>query len=374
MRSSWRHVLSLATLACPIFARASLDSPDWLSAPNGQLAFNSPDNTDARQDSVLRVQWETRARMEKAMRQFEEANLDVWFAGRRGQAWEAVLRIEDGRTADAMSVEMASETYGPPLTAEQFPVGDRLSTSLSKLQSAAILRNLSTSNLHSLEDPIHDAYHPYDDIHDILVRLEGAYPEWLRVVSIGKSSEGRDIWGVKVSNMTAPPRPAEVDVEAADEWEEEENEETEGPEPLTSVFTGKGGRSHTGKRHKHKKHGKLGFVVAGTQHAREWIAASTILYLVHDLVVPGETGSTPFSRLLNAVEFTFVPVVNVSAEISFFPSTSSRPLRCHIRAKTLTFLSSSPMATSIRGRQTASGASPASRSALTPPAAVSVST
>ncbi|BGP08896.1 hypothetical protein JCM10049v2_004747 [Rhodotorula toruloides] len=307
MRSGWRQVLWLATLAGPIIAGASLDAPDWLSASNDQLAFSSPSDANVRQDSVVKVQWETRAGLEKAMRQFEEADLDVWFAGRRGKAWEAVVGFKDGLAADAATVAMASDEYGLPMRAQQVPVGDRLSTSLPKLHSAAILRNLSSSSLRTLDDPMHDAYHPYDNIHEILVKLEETYPDWLRVVSVGKSSEGRDIWGVKVSNMTSSAPPEEDD---AEEDVEEEDEEMEGPEPLISVFTGKGGRLHTGKRHKHKKHGKLGFVVAGTQHAREWIAASAILYLVHDLVVPGDTGSTPFTRLLNAVEFTFVPVVN----------------------------------------------------------------
>ncbi|BGP25403.1 extracellular matrix protein 14 [Rhodotorula toruloides] len=310
MRPSWRQVLCSAALGCPVVASASLDASGWLSASNDQLAFTTPRSTDSRQDSVLKIHWETREGLEKAVRQLEEADLDVWFAGRRGDVWEAVIGFEDGLVADATTIAMADEAYGPPMTAQQVPVGDRLSTSLPKLHSAAILRNLSASSLRTLDVPMHDAYHPYENIHEILVQLEEAYPDWLRMVSIGKSSEGRDIWGIKVSNMTSP-SPFDADAEVEDEEEvETDDEETEGPEPLISAFTSKGGRSHKGKRHKHKKHGKLGFVVAGTQHAREWIAASTILYLIHDLVVPDASGLTPFSRLLNAVEFTFVPVVN----------------------------------------------------------------
>ncbi|KWU41341.1 peptidase M14, carboxypeptidase A, partial [Rhodotorula sp. JG-1b] len=119
----------------------------------------------------------------------------------------------------------------------------------------------------------HNTYHPYEQIHTILSRFEDAFPGWVEVITLGQSSQGRDIWAVKVSKPSSKAASSQ-DVHRS------------------------GGR------------GKFKFLVAGTQHSREWIAASTVLYLVHELVALDHEGKAPHRKLLEQVEFTFVPVVN----------------------------------------------------------------
>ncbi|KAG6807312.1 hypothetical protein H0H93_001748, partial [Arthromyces matolae] len=54
---------------------------------------------------------------------------------------------------------------------------------------------------------------------------------------------------------------------------------------------------------------KLSFLIIGAQHAREWIATATSLYLAHALVSdPSEPHS--LSHLLDYYDFHIVPVPN----------------------------------------------------------------
>ncbi|KAK4048194.1 hypothetical protein OIV83_004899 [Microbotryomycetes sp. JL201] len=155
--------------------------------------------------------------------------------------------------------------------------------------SAAAIANMRLrSRLQSIDDSIHDHYHPYTAINQIIREMAEQFPAFAKVVLIGHSSEGREILGLKVTNLTQP----------TVAFYEESN-----------GFVDSDG-AHAWKRKKgNKKHmRKPGFVVIGGQHAREWIAPATTLYLMHDLLLT-TTSSHP-SPLLNALELTFVPVTN----------------------------------------------------------------
>jgi extracellular matrix protein 14 len=54
---------------------------------------------------------------------------------------------------------------------------------------------------------------------------------------------------------------------------------------------------------------KLGFVIIGAQHAREWVATSTAIYLAHSLLV-NQTAPNSLHKLLDHFDFHFVPVPN----------------------------------------------------------------
>lgn len=319
-----------------------------LSPPPDQLAFTSPSIPSTPHEHLLRLAWTDRSDLQTAVHLFEQHNLDVWFAGKRSSPppdsdpslpaapstrWETVLRWPtDQDPLDSVLDRLAEAGVPPPDAGRQVSsLSDRLSSPLvtpaySRSLSAATLLNSSSSSSAALvspdDDPIHATYHPYDGIYQILKSWEAAWPEWLSVYSIGKSSEGRDIWAVKVSNLSNVPEEARHPSPEEDEDDDDDDDLPEfGPPPL---------RINTKKRHKHRRSRPLSFVIAGTQHAREWIAPSTILYLIHDLVSVEEgegqrRSEKQRAKLLNQVEFTFVPVVNVRPS-SFFSSFSRRVL------------------------------------------------
>ncbi|TNY17817.1 hypothetical protein DMC30DRAFT_404884 [Rhodotorula diobovata] len=310
-------LLALATSARAVVADPSQSPPPPVPA---QLAFGPPQRAHSSPGALVSFTWQDRAAFQRATQLFDDDDLDVWFAGRRSTVgardphWEAVVRFDDDLAQDDSVSRLVARVE--PDAAQGLPpsaLADHLSspsgsTSYARALSAAVLANLSAAPLETLSTgAIHDTYHPYDGIRDILASLEEAHPEWVKVVSLGKSSQGRDIWAVKVTNQTAPAHEGST---VAGQDDDEESEDEDGDEdvsdgPLPFVVS-----SSSSKRHRHKRGRKLGFVIAGTQHAREWIAASTLIYLVHDLVAPNDKGKTTHHKLLNSVEFTFVPVVN----------------------------------------------------------------
>ncbi|GAA5910682.1 hypothetical protein JCM5296_001691 [Sporobolomyces johnsonii] len=306
-----RYVAPFCCAVAAAAAASSIPHPFALQ-PSTQLAFlASPDSDPPAVQSLFKLTWNDRSALEQALDRIDgdADGADVWFAGRQTVArnqhqWALVLRTADqpkDRLLQLLSPGVAAPSEQPTVEVLLSSIASHLSSpslspsSLLALSSASI-SNLSLSSTPPvLSDPIHDTFHSYDNIHTLLLEFEKAFPEWVSVFSLGQSSEGRDIWAVHVTNQTTP----------ASEPDPEEDGDDDG-------------EASTSKRHRRKKHhrrkgpqGKLGFTVAGAQHAREWIAPSTILYLVHYLVVVDpSTGLNPHAKLLNKVDFTFVPVVN----------------------------------------------------------------
>ena len=65
-----------------------------------------------------------------------------------------------------------------------------------------------------------DKFYRYDELTAILQAWAGEQPDRLKLASIGKSFEGRDIWLATVTNFTTGPdadKPALM-ISAADDW------------------------------------------------------------------------------------------------------------------------------------------------------------
>ena len=122
------------------------------------------------------------------------------------------------------------------------------------------------SDLKSLNSTIHEDYHSSEEISTFLQELANAFPETTSLYHIGTSFEGRPLEVVRIAKPNQG-------------------------KPLRA------------------------FVILGPQHAREWIAASTSLYLAHALSVdPSEqhrdhTGFT-LGHLLDLYEFHIIPNPN----------------------------------------------------------------
>ncbi|KAJ7751749.1 peptidase M14 [Mycena maculata] len=109
----------------------------------------------------------------------------------------------------------------------------------------------------------HAEYHPQWEVDAFIHEMARTHPESVTILRLGHSGEGREILGMKISasGSGTPPVP------------------------------------------------KLGFVVLGPQHAREWVATSTALYIAHALLSKAsETKS--LSYLLEVYDFHIIPSPN----------------------------------------------------------------
>ncbi|KAH8078719.1 peptidase M14 [Cristinia sonorae] len=113
----------------------------------------------------------------------------------------------------------------------------------------------------------HEDYHPLSDIDEFVDELLRLHPDLISRTNIGHTSEGREMHALTISR------------------------------PKANLVKG----SEYAK--------KTGFVVTGAQHAREWIATSTAMFIAHALVSdPSEPYS--LSTLLNHFDFHIVIVPN----------------------------------------------------------------
>ncbi|KAG8924495.1 putative metallocarboxypeptidase ecm14 [Tulasnella sp. 418] len=115
-------------------------------------------------------------------------------------------------------------------------------------------------NLTSLTSKYHDAYHPIDEVVAFLEQLSEDFDESMELIELGRTHEGREILAVSITK-------------------------------------------------KSKRRRKPRIVIQGAQHAREWIASSTALYLAHAFAVDSSEKYS-MKSLLNYVDVTIIPVPN----------------------------------------------------------------
>jgi len=105
-------------------------------------------------------------------------------------------------------------------------------------------------------------YHNFAQVESELKALEKQYPDLAKLVSLGKTHEGRDIWAIKIS---------------------------------------KGAQEDTSS--------KPGIIITGAHHAREWASVEVPLYLAN-LLIKGYSTDEKMQRRVNEAEIWIVPVVN----------------------------------------------------------------
>ena len=89
----------------------------------------------------------------------------------------------------------------------------------------------------------HGSYRTLDEIYSFMHDLAAARPDLVRLVGIGHSAQGREMYALEISSDPSPP--------------------PEGPDAVTSEG------AHERRRNKHSAEGKIGFALTGAQHARE---------------------------------------------------------------------------------------------------------
>ncbi|KAM5537131.1 hypothetical protein V8D89_009277 [Ganoderma adspersum] len=116
----------------------------------------------------------------------------------------------------------------------------------------------------------HTVYHPLNEIEDFMLDLATVHPDIVQLQYIGHSAQGREMIAMKLSKPS-------VNATNDDDY------------------------TASAK--------KAGFVIAGAQHSREWIATSTTLYLAHSLVTDAAEAFA-LSSWLDHFDFYIIPVPN----------------------------------------------------------------
>jgi len=197
----------------------------------------------------------------------EEHDLDVW------HATKSFVDIYSPPDAPFLPAELANMPHTTTPIPSQPP---------SKLTHETI----TDWNVTSLRNStFHDAYHPLHEVESFLNQLVSAFPNMTTLTNLGRTAEGRQMVGLTVSSG-----------KYAEEEEDDDGKKKKKKKKKTKAPIGRDGE-------------KLGFVIIGAQHAREWVATSTSLYLAHALLAnKNETYS--LSGLLEHFDFHFIPLPN----------------------------------------------------------------
>ncbi|KAH9849312.1 hypothetical protein C2E23DRAFT_839677 [Lenzites betulinus] len=143
--------------------------------------------------------------------------------------------------------------------------GSVLPTSVDDLHLSDGERTLGTLS----NSTYHTVYHPLYEVEEFMQTMASTHPHLVELINLGHTAEQREMIGMRISK---------------------------GDEELR-----RSGRDSVSKR--------VGFVITGAQHAREWIATSTALYLAHALVADGGEDFA-LSSWLDYFDFYIIPVPN----------------------------------------------------------------
>jgi len=173
-------------------------------------------------------------------------------------------------------VDIYSPLSAPPLPTPLRAFPHSLAANISVPEYSNLADNNDEWDLTTLNTTYHADYHPLFEIDRFLQDLALSHPDLVTLHNLGHSGLGREMLSLTISST--------------------------GAEDLK------------GKKDKKKKKGgkqdpKLAFVITGAQHAREWVATATSLYLAHSLVAD-ESDPHSLAHLLDVFDFHIVPVPN----------------------------------------------------------------
>ncbi|EIM83831.1 uncharacterized protein STEHIDRAFT_82714 [Stereum hirsutum FP-91666 SS1] len=199
-------------------------------------------------------------------------------------------------------------------------------------------------NLSSLADStFYSTYHTLDDIYAFMHDLAAQYPEKITLVPLGHTGEGREMYAMEIRTPSADDNQSganfnfggEEDLEKEkgatlrdelppaelvgnEEWSQGVHAEKNKDNKSKKGKKGKKPKGKNGRRRKDKERveigGKAGFIITGAQHAREWVATASALYLAHALAA-NTSESESLGHLLDKYDFYLVPVPNPDGHV-----------------------------------------------------------
>jgi murein tripeptide amidase MpaA len=208
---------------------------------------------------------------EKQLAVINSWELDVWSRDSSlALGWNDIM-VNDGHMASLLSLEVPFDIIIDDVE-EHLSEGHRdLEQSRTNMHHGAMLADFFT------------AYHTYDEIGAYLTNLTTVYSNIAKLGSVGTTIQGRTIYGLTITGTA------------------------------------------TGTKKK--------IFFSGGQHAREWIAPATTLYLLTQLITRYSSDAT-VKALLDSTIFHVVPLVNPDGYVYTWGGTSQRLWRKNRRANT----------------------------------------
>ncbi|KAF7292987.1 Zinc carboxypeptidase [Mycena indigotica] len=200
--------------------------------------------------------------------QLERAGILRRFKPQRWDALEEVIKTAETHNLDIWQIHTGNDPYVDVFTPHSIPnlpvtllTVPHTTTNIT-YPTPPFARTQQEWDLSTLQNTtFHNEYHSQSEVDLFLRKLVELHPQTVSLVELGHTAEGREMLGLKISKVAN-----------------------------TTMA-------------------KLGFVVMGPQHAREWVATSTALHFAHSLLVnSSESGS--LSYLLDTYDFHIIPSPN----------------------------------------------------------------
>ncbi|GAA5962423.1 hypothetical protein JCM3765_004289 [Sporobolomyces pararoseus] len=283
-------------------------------ADSTQFHFSSSNSPSTSDSTLYKLSFPTSEALQDSIALHPDA--DIWSASYNStsRSWETILSSDSPLT---LSSSPSIQTLIPSIS-DLLSEPSQNPLSLSLLSTASV-QNLTSSNsnfANGLDSTIHDTYHPFDNVEAIFDEFTRKWGErWIRKDIIGKSWEGREINAWTISDFSSQSGNKSVVEPEEREEDAEFDEDDDEVEHLTRR------KKKKGKKHQTKE--KIGVVVYGALHSREWISTSTILYLIHFLLQQHHEDKL-VKDLLGRVEFTFIPILNPDGYAYTWTSPSNR--------------------------------------------------
>ncbi|CAM0136676.1 hypothetical protein VKS41_003484 [Umbelopsis sp. WA50703] len=145
-----------------------------------------------------------------------------------------------------------------------------------------------SSNMSQADDFL-SHYHKYDEIIIFMKNISDTYPDLVDLFTIGKTYEGRDIWGITIKSKKAREGPTSFWTELTQWW----NPQAKKAKP---------------------HHKEMELIMHGGQHAREWISVAVLTYFIETLT--SKYGQDKhITKLVDEFSWTLIPVMNVDGYI-----------------------------------------------------------
>lgn len=227
--------------------------------------------------------------------------LDVWAFNNHTGAVDIRLNKEDVSSLLTLLPESLHHAFSPLIPDLAVAVQDTYpkaaaakSAAVEQLSAFTSGGSTSTTGMAAvlsagLDNVFFQDYQPLPVIEQWMRLMDVMFP-FVEMISVGRSAEGRDIFGLRVGAAKTD-EDGDEDEEPTPEPEPEPQPQPEPqpePEPSTKRKT---------------------ILITGGLHAREWITTSTVNYVAWSLIA-GYGKARLITKLLDHFEIVFVPVVN----------------------------------------------------------------
>ncbi|KAF9903887.1 Carboxypeptidase A4 [Linnemannia zychae] len=336
MRRTWTTAtvaLSCAVL-CIAYPFEQGQQHTFTPGHHGHQIHNTEDtiHTYARFDGeqVLRFDVSNINQLKLLQATVEKENLDLWSNLRIGTV---DLRLPASKL-NIPSIKAVTSTI--PSTVMIPDLQDLIPS-----QSPALTLQQSTTKEYGnyTDDSFWLQYHDFATLNNFTETMVQQYPKLVKRVSIGKTFEGREVFGMSIHGFKQKDKKKKKRKSwffESDDDEEESMYEDEDEEDITNIHGDDNDESSVSetnrdivsswwswlfntprrsirKPSKPKKHPKAIVLHAG-QHAREWIGPAVVTYIAKELIL-GYRKNKKITRLLDQFEFVIVPVLNADGYV-----------------------------------------------------------